>query len=90
MVLFDIKDYVGRVLGGYPESLMKIGHDLAEKKFVPGVGSGWGHVGSWPGFLYVKVMVKARAYPNVSHCSRRFKNVVEGSNKYSEAATVTL
>ena len=51
MVLFDIKDCVGQVLGGYPESLMKIGHDLAEKKFVPGSGSGSGRVGSGRGWV---------------------------------------
>ncbi len=35
-------------IGRYPESFMKIRHDLAEKEFVPGVGLGW--VGGF-GFL---------------------------------------
>ena len=30
-VIFDIIDHVDRWLGIYPESFMKIGHDLAEK-----------------------------------------------------------
>ena len=46
-VIFDIIDPVGKRSGRYPESLMKIRHDMAEKKFVPswGVrfgGRGWG------------------------------------------------
>ncbi len=31
-VIFDIIDYVGRLSGRYPRSLMKIRHDLSEKK----------------------------------------------------------
>ena len=38
-------DHVDRGLGRYPESLVKIRHDFAEKQFVPGWGSGWGWVG---------------------------------------------
>ena len=45
-VIFDIIDHVGRWSGRYPESLIKIGHDLADKKFVPGLGLGLG-VGGW-------------------------------------------
>ena len=40
-VTFDIIDHVDRRLGRYPESLMKIQHDLAEKKLFPGRGWGW-------------------------------------------------
>ncbi len=35
-VIFDIIDDVVRLLGRYPEILMKIQHDLAEKKLFPG------------------------------------------------------
>ena len=52
-VIFDIIDNVGRFLEIYPECLMKIGHDYAEKKLGP--GSGWFRVGfgrGW-GFLWV-------------------------------------
>ena len=41
-VTFDIIDHVDRLLGRYPESLMKIRHDLAEKKLFPGGGWGFG------------------------------------------------
>ena len=37
-VIFDIKDHVGRLLGRYPECLMKIVHDMAEKRYSPEVG----------------------------------------------------
>ena len=40
-IIFDIIDHVSRWLGRYPESLIKIGYDLAEKKFVPRSGWGW-------------------------------------------------
>ena len=36
--MFDIIDHVDRWLGRYPESLMNIRHDLAEKKLFPGGG----------------------------------------------------
>ena len=39
-VIFDIIYHVGRWIGRYPVSLMKIGHDFAEKKFVPASGRG--------------------------------------------------
>ncbi len=39
-VTFDIVDHVDRWLGRYPESLMKIQHDLAEKRLFPRVGVG--------------------------------------------------
>ena len=45
-VIFDIIDHVERWFGRYPESLVKIRHDFAEKKCVPGrVGVGSGRVG---------------------------------------------
>ena len=40
---FDIIDHVARWLGRYPISFMKIRHDMAEKKLVPG----WGWVGGF-------------------------------------------
>ena len=44
-VTFNIIYHVGRWLGRYPESFMKIKHDLAEKKIFPRWGWGWGGVG---------------------------------------------
>ena len=41
-----IIDHVGRWYGRYPEGLMKIQHDMAEKKLFP--GGGWS--GGWVGF----------------------------------------
>ena len=34
-VTFDITDHVGRWVGRYPVGLMKIRHDLTEKKLFP-------------------------------------------------------
>ncbi len=48
-VTFDIIYHVDRWLGRYPESLMKIRHDLAQKKLFSGGGLGWG--GGWGGFF---------------------------------------
>ena len=42
-IIFDIIYYVGGWSGRYPESFMKIWHDMAEKKLVPG----WGWVGGF-------------------------------------------
>ena len=45
MVIFDTIDHIGRGLETYPESLMKIQNDFAEKKLFPGgVGVRWGGV----------------------------------------------
>ena len=47
-VTFDIIDYVDRWSGRYPESLMNIRIDLAEKNLFP-VGVGWGGGGGGGG-----------------------------------------
>ena len=67
-VIFEIIDHVGRWLGRYPESLMKIGHDLVEKKFVPGSGSGWGWVFSMFKDRFKPINLKAVA--NRKICSK--------------------
>ena len=39
-IIFDIINHVGRWYGRYPESFMKIQHDMAEENVVPS-GVGW-------------------------------------------------
>ena len=43
---------------------MKIGHDLAEKKFVPGRGRGWGW--GWVGLVFSKFKEWSKPFKNLT------------------------
>ena len=64
-------DHVSRCLGRYPESLMKIGHDLAEKKFVPGLG-----LGSGRGWVFSKFKDRFKPIKSHNHCTEGTPYVV--------------